>query len=226
MDDGAGDRIDHALTASTRRSAITLLIVLAILLVVGSALVDPLSTSFADPDAQFDDVHSSQSTRIRLIAGGAMLLLAALTALPAVATIIMRTPVSEWRAPQLCGFGFALLFSALIIASGAAYATVAASRELGGVFDDTGQFQTGAWVLPQLGTVFYIAAGVAASATIISVASMLRPPHRRLTALRIGGGVAALLLPLSFAVPPLMGLLPLWLLFVVLTSDTAYAQRA
>jgi len=206
-------------TNSTRRTIIASLIVLGAMLVVGSGLVAELTGSFADPDGQFDAIHDTQSSRLRFIAGGTLLLLAALVTVPAIVAIVARTPIAEWRVSHICAVAFAVLFSTLLAGSAAAFATVAASRELGTVFDDTGQFQTGAWVLPQLATALFVGAGAAGSALIVAVSASLRAARGRIRALRISAGVVALLLPLSFAIPPLIGLLPLWLLAAVLASD-------
>lgn len=214
------------MTGSTRRAIIAWLIVLGAMLVVGSGLVAELTGSFADPDGQFDAIHGTQSNRLRFISGGTLLLLAALMTVPTIVVLMARTPINEWRATHVCAVAFAVLLSALLTVSAAAFATVAASRELGAVFDDSGQFQTGAWVLPQFATVLFVSAGAAGSALIVAVSASLRAARGRVRALRIGAGVVALLLPLSWAIPPLIGLLPLWLLAAVLASDEYDARSS
>src|SRR3990172_10812264 len=119
---------------STRRQAVAWLIVFGVLLVAGAGLVADLSGSFADPDHQFDEIQGAQSNRLRFIAGGVLLALAALTALPAIATLLARVPTREWRVSHICVLAFMLLFSALLLVSAAAYATVPASPQLRPLF--------------------------------------------------------------------------------------------
>ncbi len=213
------------MTASARRATIAWLIAFGVLLVCGSGLIGELSGSFADSDGQFDAIHGTQTSRLRFIGGGILLTLAALAGVPAIVGIVARNPPTEWNLSQLCAFAFAILFATLLVACAASYATVSASREFGNAFDDTDQFRTGAWVLPQLATVLFAYTSGAAAAVIISLRASLHETSRR-TALRRSGIAAAVLLLLSFAAPPLMGLLPLWLLAAVLARGWDPADLA
>jgi hypothetical protein len=117
------------------------------------------------------------------------------------------------------------IFAALILAAAAAFMTAAGSLTFGDVFDDEGQFESGISALPQLGYLLVNVGGtLAASSTIVAVSLLMEGDSRSEMLVRRAGYIAALLLPLSVIITPVLVLLPLWTVAVsVVIARTASA---
>ncbi len=110
---------------------------------------------------------------------------------------------------MLCG----VVFVALLATAVAAAATIPASRLYGEIFSDTGQIATDVSTLPQLGFVFlYLSGALFASASVASMALVMRHESALPAWVARFGFVAAALLLLSGPLFIPFFILPIWVL--------------
>lgn len=197
----------------------------AVLFAGGVLLFADLLGTFGDPDPAFDAYAAGRGNRARDIAGGYLL------AASGVALILFSAQLDRALRPadDVAPASPALVFLSgglaglLIIIAAASLMTVSLAVSFGRAFDDTGQFASGASVLPQLGYVALCAFAVIPAAAMVVVSSLATLRSGRAPRwLSYAGFPLALLLLLGFAVLPLL-LLPIW---VAATSFSFDRQSA
>jgi hypothetical protein len=183
------------------------------LLIAGSVLLGDLMGAFGDPDRVFEEHYAESSNRFADIAGGYVLVLAALAFL--VFSEGLRAQLRDDAAQELplsLAAATGVLFSASLIAAAAALSAVSLSITFGESFGDDRPFNSGYAMVPQVGSVLVIvAAPLAASAHICTVVIAGRT-RLSLTARAVSLFCAVALL-FSVLYLPLFAL-PVWILFM------------
>ena len=200
-------------------------IVFVVLFAAGVVAIGEAFGSFGDSDATFVEYYRDDHPLDVL--GAYLITLAGVAFLRFVVGVCGdATADRETRTAAIMAVLSGAVFVALLAAAVAAAATIPASRLYGEIFSDEGQIATDVSTLPQLGFVFlYLPGAIFASASVASMALVMRRESVLPAWVARFGFVTAVLLLASFFFMPLVAL-PLWVLAASVAMLRAESHNA